>query len=543
MTLFDFENGFFGAILFFLYAEIHYRFPGVFSRLFKKEPEIITDVPHRLEPGKKLPVLLFVKDADKYPVILKKMNVDVYVKDKKYTIFNHIFNGEKIQTQFADFLFQAGLPDVTGPVRADIVVEYEINGKIRTCHNDNYAKTSHEPFTVLVDENPLPKSENWYYGDLHYHSFLTSDQVEFGAPLHVTAKMADAMGIDFVAVTDHSYDLDDRWDDYLQNDDSLPKWNYLQETVQKINSEQKKPLLLAGEEVSVGNCQNKNVHMLVIKDKQFYPGKGDSAEKWLKTEPDMSVTEICQKSVESMAVAAHPEITPPFLQRLLIRRGKWQYNDYTVPGLDGLQIWNSEKDRAFRKGIKVWTRLLLDGYRLSIYAGNDAHGSFGRFRQIKTPFTSMKEGIFELFGKAKTIVLVKNGFTLENIISALKKGRCVITDGPFAEFQLLDDNKNVFEIGDCFSQKQGKLVLNVLSTPAFGKIDKVVLYTGSCRTKKETRTYLNDLNTPGSYTFQYEIDLFDLPERGYLRIQVISSNHLQQYLCLTNPVYVDTRTI
>ena len=38
-----------------LYAETHYRFKYFFSFLKKNEPEILADIPHRLEPNAALP--------------------------------------------------------------------------------------------------------------------------------------------------------------------------------------------------------------------------------------------------------------------------------------------------------------------------------------------------------------------------------------------------------------------------------------------------------------------------------------------------------
>jgi len=54
---------------FLLYPEIHYRFKLLpFSRYFKKEPEVLTDAPYRIGPECKLPLLLLIKDADRYHI-------------------------------------------------------------------------------------------------------------------------------------------------------------------------------------------------------------------------------------------------------------------------------------------------------------------------------------------------------------------------------------------------------------------------------------------------------------------------------------------
>jgi len=38
------------------YAEMHYRWWPLPSRYFMKEPEILADAPHRVEPGRPLPL-------------------------------------------------------------------------------------------------------------------------------------------------------------------------------------------------------------------------------------------------------------------------------------------------------------------------------------------------------------------------------------------------------------------------------------------------------------------------------------------------------
>ncbi len=63
----------FGLIV-FGYFEMHYRFRYLpFSRYFKREPEILADAPHRLEPGRKLPLTILVKDAHRFPITLHKI--------------------------------------------------------------------------------------------------------------------------------------------------------------------------------------------------------------------------------------------------------------------------------------------------------------------------------------------------------------------------------------------------------------------------------------------------------------------------------------
>ena len=54
----------------FLYTEIHHRFKYIGSKYYKKEPEIIVDIPHRIEPNHDIPLLVLVKDSPDFPIRL-----------------------------------------------------------------------------------------------------------------------------------------------------------------------------------------------------------------------------------------------------------------------------------------------------------------------------------------------------------------------------------------------------------------------------------------------------------------------------------------
>ena len=67
----------------FLYAELHYRFKWLGSLYYKKEPEILADVPYRIEPDNKIPILLFIKDAHIFPIKLSHVSIHIYQSDKQ----------------------------------------------------------------------------------------------------------------------------------------------------------------------------------------------------------------------------------------------------------------------------------------------------------------------------------------------------------------------------------------------------------------------------------------------------------------------------
>jgi len=541
MTFDHLTNCFWLNLIFiFLYAEIHYRIPGLFSRYFRKEPEIIADIPHRLDPEQPLPILILIKDAHLFPVILLQITAVLYHDNQQFEILKNNPGNLLIDKSLWYKLFNVNLPELSkNSARIDVIISYEINGKIKTIHNDNYALTTQHPFEIIIDRDPLPGKENWYFGDLHYHSFYSNDQVEFGAPLDVTKQIAKTMGIDFFAVTDHSYDLDDFPDNYLQNDPLLSKWFIMWDTVTTINKEEKSFIIIPGEELSAGNVKNQNIHFLLLNNHDFFHGSGDSAEKWFRIKPEWQIHNVIPKlRATGLAIAAHPETNPPLLQRFLINRGKWLEKDYMVKGLHGIQMWNGVKNHFLKRGIKKWVMLLLKGKRLSLFAGNDAHGNFNRFRQLGTPFLTMRENTHEIFAKARTGVYIEKDFSLNNLVDSIRNGRVIVTDGPFAEILIKNNSGAKSKIGDCYPEKSGSVQITAKSSPTFGFFKSIELFAGDITRRKESKIYTF---TPETERFNFNLDIKtdNLPDKGYIRLMAVSEKKNIAYHCFTNPVYIE----
>ncbi len=521
---------------FILYAETHYRIANLPSRYYKKEPELVADMPHRLQPDSMLPVLLILKDADKFPVQLLKLTVAGTRENKTKTLFTYHFNNTFIKSRFWQHVYFCSPPkDWTGNAVVNVIIDYACDHKTKRCFNDNYVLSSHKPFSVYFDDQRLPCVPEWYFGDLHVHTNYTNDQVEFGAPLASTAEMAQAMGIHFFAATDHSYDLDDQPDNYLKNDPTLRKWKNFWNEVDRHNKKNN-IVIIPGEEVSAGNTANRNVHLLLLNSKIFYHGDGDSAEKWLQNRPNHSVQNILKHlDAEAVAVASHPTDPPPLLQWLLVRRGVWQSSDFALPNLTGVQMWNGNKKHFFKHGLPRWIKLLLAGHRLCLLAGNDAHGNFNRFRQINVPHLFMKEQQDQVFGMARTGLLIQGKPCLENILSALQSHRAIVTDGPFISMEVHHQSEK-YIIGDVCPYNLGELVVRVGSTPAVGKINKVKLCIGDCSIKKETQRNVN--HSLGSFKIDISEFISGLPAHGYVRLQAVTEKEGKEFHAFTNPIYL-----
>ncbi|MCK5380552.1 MAG: CehA/McbA family metallohydrolase, partial [Candidatus Latescibacteria bacterium] len=442
-----------------LYAETHYTFPGLFSLLKRRQPEILADAPFRVEPSSPIPLLCLIKDAHRYPITLERVSVSVRAPSGSIQRIDF-----PLHVSISEPFWHRVLPvEAFEPGRTLLDVRFYATrkGKRWTVRNDNYRTVSHDPLLVEVAPEPLPRAADWYYGEPHAHTQYTNDQVEFGAPIAATVELARAMGLSWFAATDHSYDLDDCSDNFLRNDPDHPLWRALKRDIERAHQEHPDFVALIGEEVSCGNAAGQNVHLLAYGLSDLIVGKGDSAERWFRTRPDRSVSDVLEevRRQGGVAYAAHPLEPTPFFQRKLVRRGNWHWEDLLQDGLSGLQFWNGKQDRGLVRGKQAWIALLLEGKRVFALGGDDAHGNFNRFRQIGVPFVTMRESNQQRFGAVRTALYLPDGLSKPGMLEALRTGRSVITDGPFVAFHLESEAGERVCIGGTISG--GKLWLEV----------------------------------------------------------------------------------
>ncbi|NQV18175.1 MAG: hypothetical protein HQ534_06505 [Armatimonadetes bacterium] len=534
--------------LVFSYAEIHYHFRFLFPRYYRKLPEIISDVPIRVIKlhSSKLPVLIIIKDSHLFPIDLKKIKITVMGKEKKISKdFSFDFH---LNQQYFSRILKIDINYFKPNQILDVAVDFTVskNSKKINFRNDNYAGLSFRNYQCYYSEKPLPYPENWYAGEPHYHSTYTSDQVEFGADIESTKIMAKSIGLSWLFVTDHSYDLDDCENSFLKNDPLLPKWKKMLEDVQKNDSEEFR--ILPGEEISIGNSKKKNVHLLAINLKEFIEGKGDSAEVWFKNKPQKFLEEIIIRKKQkgesyysaprnsylatrnpqhaprnpqpdSLFIAAHPNEKISFLQKLTLRRGNWHIDDFLQSGIKFLQIINNSNFQSIEDSIHYWKTLLLDGHKFFIIAGNDAHGNFNVMRQIKIPFIKLFSSVEQVFGKFHTVFNYKTN----DPIKGIKSGKIIVSNGPFLNFRL-ETNGKKYPIGSTIPTNKAKIYYETKSTPEFGEIEKIKLFIGDY-SKKVEKLILN---------FQNGYNL-EIPENGYVRMSMITSKMGRAY---TNPVWI-----
>ena len=518
----------------FGYASTFYRFKYFFSLLKKRQPQIVADIPHRINKNELLPTLVIIKDSNHFPCEL--LEIEIFI-DKRS--INKKVVDKKVNQNYWELISQIDISKFeTRWHEIDIKIIYKLKGKTFSCYNDNYRTTSHSAFPCYFSEEKLPVLEGFIAGDMHSHSNFTDDQIEFGASLETSSVMAATLGLDFFAITDHSYDLDDYPDNFLKNDPNLNKWNSFLKNVEEKNASNDKTMIIPGEEVSVRNSKNETVHLLVYNDKNYFPGCGDSGERWFHYFSKLSISDVLKSSSKNTAVfASHPTDHVPSAHRLLLNRGHWDLKDAQNNMLTGVQIFNGHGANKINDAVSFWKSLLLKGYKSFILAGNDGHGNFGRNRYISIPFLKINESYSQLFGKWRTdIYLGDKEKTVDNIIQLLKAGNFAVSNGPAIDLQIFDENKLITKMGhETDNAINGKVVLK--SSPEFGAITKLDIYQGFPERSKEVLYLTKDFN---KYNFElnFEFEIKENSTKSYLRAEIQSSGPKGKHFAFTNPIWI-----
>ena len=524
-----------------LYPEIHYTFDLFFSRLRHSEPEIVIDCPFRTDPGKSIPVLCIIKHANRFPISLHSISIEISYEGgarEKETVLSEPIH---VRSYLWYRVFYLQPPDgYSGEALISTHIEIEARGRRNRILTHNYRGVRQSPLRVHIAKEPLPALENWHYGEPHCHTFHSDDQVEFGAPLPATVEMAAAMGLRWLAITDHSYDLDDVYSNTLKQDHNLLKWRRLKEQVEKENAAGTVRLIL-GEEVSCGNARSKNVHVLAFGIKNFIPGAGDGAERWFRTRPDVPLREVL-KSVEQdggVAYASHPEDRFTLGERLMLRRGHWEREDYDLPKYAGLQFWNGKQDKAFYEGYKRWVEMLLSGRHIYFIGGNDSHGDFNLFRQVRVPLLRMIDSSSKVFGKVRTCLCCRTGVSEATVLYALKHGNSFVSSGPFLACEAENERGERAGLGGQISGRTIVVEIKARVTDEFGDLERIVLCEGNLTKRTEAK---RDLRAGSDFHDLREVTknlTCHVAHPVYFRVEAVSRRGEDLYHAYTNPIWLN----
>jgi hypothetical protein len=499
------------------YAEIHFRYPLIKSKYYQTLPEILTDIPYRLS-SRKIPILLIIKDAHLYPIFIKE--IQVFIKTRVENLYKKFRANIYNTKSYFSKIFYYELPESIEQnqfIDIDITIDCTVSNRDYVFKNDNYLTLERKSFTTYFANSRFPYPKNWFCGESHFHSNYTDDQVEFGSDIKSTSIMAKSIGLDWFFVTDHSYDLDDKTDNYSENDPNIPKWHLMWKDVEEHDSCDLK--IIGGEEISIGNTANQNVHLLHINSKKFIDGKGDSGDSFIHKKPTHSLKDINNLGDEnSIFIAAHPFEKVPISQKIILNRGNWKLNDFIISKINYVQAINSDLKNEVYYSVKKWEYLLFHDIKAILIAGNDSHGNFNYMKQIKIPFIKLFISKKQIFGRFMTIFHHNEN----DPIQGLKNKKIIVGNGPFLSFHLESLTEKHF-IGEEIDSGQYKLVYKSESTSEFGEIIKIKLIIGSIQNRKKRLI----INPPNNYNFK-------IKHKSFIRMELLTN---KLGFVFTNPIW------
>ena len=517
-----------------LYAELHFRFKWMGSLYYQNEPEILADTPYRIEPGLPIPILLLIKDSHLYPIKLHHVTVHIFQNNEEvHSIYTSI--NQKINKRWWDKTILIDTMNLYGNIKLNIEFYYSVNGQEKHCTTHNFPQSNSNSLNCYISNYTYPKDKFVQYGDLHYHTNLTEDMVEYGAPLRATLIAAQHMGLDFYCTTDHSYDLDDKYNSWRETDPNLRKWKNSRQEIIDINNEDIfSSFIIPSEELTLHNHMEQNVHALILNNSKFLSGNGDGAEKYFNFDSQYNTADIYNYlENNAICIAAHPFEPVSFLRNIFFKRGKWHNKDIMHDKLAGFQIINGEIGPGYYKGIKKWIKLLLKGIVKYMYAGNDAHGNFNIYRQIKIPMISLFEGNKQILGKFRTGVYADKKNDIPSVIDGLKRGNCFVSNGPLLNFSC-DVSDIHYKMGDKIYAKKGRLNLHIISSPEFGLIKNILVIKGVIGKNKEDEYFT--IIDPHEYEVKKSFDI-SVDSSCYFRCIIKSDSKKENIFALSNPIW------
>jgi len=350
--------------------------------------EVIADAPWRIEPNvNNIPILIFISDAqaetlvgdDMFSTFYQLRNVEISYNGKliKNVTFNKNISNEGYGLIYNDAWSTILNVPISGNYldggeynfrNKTVGLHIRINGDVipvelpwsRIDDNREY------DLTITVGGKELPKFDNWYCGDTHYHTIYTDNPTpgitifldswgELGAPIDTVVESGKAIGLDWVTATDHGWEMTDE------------KWS--------------SPLGLKN---VCGNYGSGN--FVCIPSEEFaclwLPPLRTDTSHYLVYNPNNYVKEYqhsCADIVQNLnangyvGYVAHPEATDISFGIIL---RKWK--DYSLP-FNGLEVWNIESETGnLEEGLKEYDRALMNNLsrRIFISGGSDAQGNW-----------------------------------------------------------------------------------------------------------------------------------------------------------------------
>lgn len=300
--------------------------------------------------------------------------------------------------------------------------------------------------TLLPQYMPPPPGRaargtgTWVTGDLHVHN--CRDEAVFGCDscpaesVNITGAFSNAdlktqylaIGMDFFSSTSHSYCISaSEFQSVLQEANTLTDPAFVMLASTEVSTRETGPQQ-GGDSAdlfcTLGFGRGNVLHMGAHNVTSHKPGGQDGLLDFCDSPLDPQQQNLSAiRSEGGFAVANHPA------------GAYWAFNSVAEMkgmernGFQGVEVWNgSEGPGSFQTFHRDWwVDRLTDGLVLYPYSGSDTHDS-----------------VFD-FGAMHT--LVNGSLNPSNLDNALQRGRSYLSNGPFLEVELRDNNNHVLPMG------------------------------------------------------------------------------------------------
>ncbi|MCP4724555.1 MAG: hypothetical protein GY863_05950 [bacterium] len=502
-------------------------------------PVIFADAPVRVEPDRPVPVACMIKNLENESIIIKKIKITVMKKREPVYTARPVEKEITIRSKFWHKVYYVSIPSgVNGEVEIDVTFEVGFRDLNKTFHNDSLRGTKHNPVKVFICKEPLPAYKEYCFGDLFNREYFTRYEDHDCAPLRVKADFEYAKGNIFMAASDNSFDTTG-FDGENNDLTDVQKWQNFRENIESWN-EKGEFIILPGELISCKNITGKNINLLILNHKKTISKVVNGKFGPVPGHTDHKLKEFLNNiGSKSISIASEAAEKASLFESLIKKKGVWNLQDLTDQGLTGIHV-GIDKEYELSNNEKLkWIFQLLNGGRKAIISGSNFHDYFQKKSRFGIPVFK-KSGEKSAYNNARIGIISSRPYTIDKIINSIKKGKVVVTNGPLLDFYIQNELGEKAIIGGEIEGTVFSLNYRFVSSPEFGPVKKLCLYSGDIETHKEELIY-NIHFQKNNYNLYGAID-FEAPgNKSYVRGELFSDAENSMKFCLTNPIWLSER--
>jgi hypothetical protein len=205
-----------------------------------------------------------------------------------------------------------------------------------------------------------------------------------------------------------------------------------------------------------------------------------------------------------------------------------------------LQLVSGKWEPHLMRGVSEWTSSSpLPPRRPVFVGGSDAHGDFNYHSGMAWDYSKVDMVDDNALGRVRTAIFLPEHPSasvpgVNEILSALKKGSCVVTDGPILEFHLQHKGQVAY-MGDVLlisGEGEPEMKITSHSSPEFGPVKLVEIAT-YFKGQKPKNSSLLTLEQGKQATIQLA------GTQGYCRLQAQTVGmDGERFCCFTNPIWI-----